>query len=230
MKHIKSKFTMLELVIVAIVLLGFAGMLMPVLNAVQLQGKDAACANNLKQNGAAIAQYFNDKKGFLINQNTSWYAPLYEGKYLNITGNPSLKKMKELAAGVIKTPVLHCPAAPVLTEVKSGWEFQQTYAFDGLLAAWYSKKAGIKKLDKGRYMWDYTKNQTELKLMLLTDGTYDGKHEIDRVTNMKNRAIIFRHNNRAPLLFTDGSVAFLSEDSIEMDVYHGENFAMTKPQ
>jgi len=52
-----KQFTMVELVIIFAVIAVFAALLTPVLNASQSSGLVASCMNNLKSNGAALANY-----------------------------------------------------------------------------------------------------------------------------------------------------------------------------
>lgn len=68
MKKLK-RFTLIELLVVISIIGILMGMLMPVLGKARERARQASCANNLKQIGAAFIMYADDNKGKLPN---SW--------------------------------------------------------------------------------------------------------------------------------------------------------------
>ena len=90
-----------------------ASMLLPALNKAREKAKAISCANNLKQNGVALAQYFGDYDGMIPplcwgNSSTAvWYTKLlpYNG------GLSGFKKLLSGATYQYYPSVLNCPSA-----------------------------------------------------------------------------------------------------------------------
>ena len=79
-----QRFTLIELLVVVSIIGILMAMLMPVLGKARERARQASCANNLKQIGAAIAMYSDDHRGTLPG---SWTVTvdemLVDGNYID---------------------------------------------------------------------------------------------------------------------------------------------------
>ncbi|MFA6102337.1 MAG: prepilin-type N-terminal cleavage/methylation domain-containing protein [Victivallaceae bacterium] len=64
-RHMKTKFTLVELLVVIAIIAILAAMLLPALNKARDRARDSECTSQFKQYGTALHMYSNDNNDFL---------------------------------------------------------------------------------------------------------------------------------------------------------------------
>src|SRR6266576_1750136 len=70
-------FTLMEVLVVMVIIIGLAAILIPSLNSALESAKATKDLSNLRQIGAATQMYMNDNNGVLLSTTGSWMSQLY---------------------------------------------------------------------------------------------------------------------------------------------------------
>ncbi len=216
----KSRFTLLELLIVIAIIAILAALLLPALNAAREKAKSALCAGNLKQAGYAANMYANDNGDYLIMTQSDFYKDFCTNmrQYLdekNIDENGASRSLKT---------VLLCPSQTVpagTNRVFSGYAFTvQTYGTWGdraksgcwrytLNGAYASYRLGGSRVTNGILL---TAQQLELDPRWTSNGSahvnsfspglYPAKYQTSEVSSP-----LFEHGMMGNFLMTGLSVS-----------------------
>ena len=116
----KARFTLIELLVVIAIIAILAAVMLPALQSARERGRSAACSNNLKQLGTAVAIYANENDDYLVptypgdtyymknsngsNNKVYWYG-LIGMKYFN------WKSMYDTTNFDVRS-IFHCPSLP----------------------------------------------------------------------------------------------------------------------
>ena len=99
----RTRFTLVELLVVISIIAVLASLLLPALQLAKQKGKRIVCANKLKQFGVATACYMNDYDAYLMRYD-SWSSPSFKYTWPRLLadylGEPSLSWTGD---------IFHCP-------------------------------------------------------------------------------------------------------------------------
>lgn len=223
-----QKFTLTELVIVVAVTAILAGMCIPVLNRTQDAVKTAACANNLKQIGIALASYAKNNDGYLpLFAQKDWKPPFLFQLLASENETGSLDSWRNY--GKYKADgdytgndnkLFRCPS---IAESPYGLTARQQYS-DYAINQTHPKFKKDYPNDSGVFSTNMQKKLSFVRLpgqtLALIDGAAVKAHKSCNFVTcpicVKNSNTVFdpRHNDGSNILYFDGHVEWLSSGSI----------------
>ena len=241
----KTRFTLIELLIVIAIIALLAAMLLPALGKVKDQGRRTSCVNNLKQMSIQMMNYTNTFNDYVVP--CTWFVTDLPNAfnralfwYHIVAGNYG--GSKEVRQGKFSPKVLRCPADPSpkkLSEVTGtlspNWqeyhaEWQISYGWAHSAGYALSKKSHEIVADQQMFKIGRTKYKPTISViaydrMPTSVGDYVMKFEyavsistLSRTDNYYNQFPV-RHNNKDNFLMLDGHVKTAYHKKMNMDGY-----------
>lgn len=143
-EHVRSGFTLVELLVVIGIIALLISILLPALNKAREQAKLISCANNMRQVGQAFFMYAAQSQGWLPPAvSAGWYGPYYPNGTTSMTWMDYMVQTGCLKAGngpftgalawlnAYWIPVMRCPSAQSIAGTGDwGSNWLQMWSYD----------------------------------------------------------------------------------------------------
>ena len=193
----KARFTLIELLVVIAIIAILASILLPALQNVRQRGKSAGCLNNLKQFGAAFAQYANSYDGYLPHEPSTWYRG---NRRYYLVGENLLHTTALLAKErLLQAGSFYCPGGPIFAD--SNFYYNIDNAAENVYSTYTM-----------RNQYNNKENQLKKERLRLKDGTSKHSLHADNSTTL--------HSSE----WGSGSYCAVTPSGMLMSRWHPKNY------
>lgn len=186
---IRTRFTLIELLMVIGIIAMLAALLLPALRNARERGNQISCSGKQRQIGQAFNMYVDDNNGWLIYLSGVTSFMNKTTAYID----PAVPSVYEYAEKLKANIVYHCPSATIDDSWSGGLYYaygvnEHMHSYNSTSSWWIQKISGIRYAEKA---------------LLLTDANFltlynDTSH------------FSFRHNAKANLLYLDNHNSSMS--------------------
>ncbi len=209
--HTREAFSLVELIVVIGIIALLAGIVVPSVEVLREKGKETACANNMRQWGAAMGIYLDENRGVFPNDGASgdeagvWYNVLPQ--YIGVEPFYALKtKGKTPCPGMGKS-IYICPSlsvdAALLAKYTSGT--QVGYNLSYAMNYWINAPKDDDSLTK-RMRLSQVKHADQFVIFSETADSSLKSVDADPQNPSMTSSPDFRHRGRVNVVFADGHV------------------------
>ncbi len=207
----REAFSLVELIVVIGIIGVLAGLAFPVVEVLREKGKETACANNMRQWGAAMGMYLDEKRGVFPSDGTSgdegraWYNVLPQ--YIGADPFSVLKANGKAPCPGMGKSLYICPSQRIEPELLANYTGASQTSFALSYAMNYWINAAKKDVSLSTPMRLSQVKHADL-FVVFSESLNKSSKTVDA------SSANFRHRGRVNIVFVDGHVAPVLRASI----------------